>query len=436
MKKLEFKLFTNILLRSELLRSASILISGTVIAQLISILLQPFLRRFFSPESFGIYSVYMSLVGIIIVISSLRYDDAIVLPKTDKESANVLSLALLLSFIFDLLLFVIVMIMGKKLITFLNLPSNFPVRILYIIPLSAFLYNSYQCINYWLIRKRKFYSVSVNKLFRRSSEGISQVTFALIKRSNGLIYSDIIGQSVNVITVIFQTVKNGLTFRFVSLAKLKYVFKKYRDFPKFNLIPAFMSTCSYMLPPIFINKFFSSESAGFFDLAKLLLSVPLALVATSFSSVLLQKVSEKFNKRQSFLSELRPVILIVSFISFIEIVAIILFGESLFRIIFGDTWIFSGLISKIMVWSFTFNFMVSTFTTIFVSMRKIKTYSVYQLFYFIAILSLVLFKSMGFIEFLKIYVIIELICYTVLSCIMVFIVTRYEHSLRASQQHL
>jgi lipopolysaccharide exporter len=433
MKKFEFKFFTNILLRSELLRSASILITGTVIAQLISIFLQPFLRRFFSPESFGIYSVYLSLVGIIIVISSLRFDDAIVLPKTDKESANVLSLALIFSFLFDLLLFLIVLIKGGKIITFLNLPSTIPVRVLYIIPVGAFLYTTYQCLNYWLVRKQKFYSVSINKLLRRGSEGISQVSFALIKKSNGLIYSDIIGQTVNVTTVIIQTIKNGLTFKVVSLTKLKYVFKKFSDFPKFNLIPAFMSTCSFMLPPIFINKFFSSESAGFFDLAKLLLSVPLALVATSFSSVLLQRVSEKFNKHESFMAELKPVLIVVSLISLIEVLAIVFFGEYLFKFIFGNTWIFSGKISKILVWSFTFNFIVSTFTTIFVSMRRIKTYSMYQLFYFMAILSLLLFKSLGFVEFLKIYVIIEVICYTVLTFVMIFIITRYELSLKLIQ---
>jgi O-antigen/teichoic acid export membrane protein len=149
---------------------------------------------------------------------------------------------------------------------------------------------------------------------------------------------------------------------------------------------------------------------------------------------LLQRVSEKFNNRQSFLNELRPVILVVGLISLIEILAIVLFGENLFRFIFGDTWIFSGKISKIMVWSFTFNFIVSTFTTIFVSMRKIKTYSIYQLFYFIAILALLFFKNMGFVEFLKIYVIIEVICYTVLTAIMIFTITRYEHSLQLSQQ--
>jgi O-antigen/teichoic acid export membrane protein len=307
------------------------------------------------------------------------------------------------------------------------------VRVLYIIPLGALLYNTYQCLNYWLVRKQKFYSVSLNKLLRRGSEGISQISFALIKKSNGLIYSDIIGQTVNVITVIIQTIKNGLTFKVVSLTKLKYVFKKFSDFPKFNLIPAFMSTCSFMLPPIFINKFFSSESAGFFDLAKLLLSVPLALVATSFSSVLLQRVSEKFNKRESFMAELKPVLIVVSLISLIEVLAIVFFGEYLFKFVFGNTWIFSGKISKILVWSFTFNFIVSTFTTIFVSMRRIKIYSMYQLFYFIAILSLLFFKSLGFVEFLKIYVIIEIMCYTVLTSVMIFIITRYELSLKLVQ---
>jgi O-antigen/teichoic acid export membrane protein len=430
--KIDFKFFSNYLLRSELIRSASILISGTVIAQLISILLQPFLRRFFTPEAFGIYSVYLSLIGIVTVVSSLRFDDAIVLPKTDKESSNVLSLALIFNFLFNLILFIIVLLKGGKIILFLNLPKNFPVPVLYIIPLGAFLYNTYLCLNYWLIRKQKFYSVSVNKLLRRGAEGISQVSFAFTKIFNALIYSDIIGQSVNVFTVIIQTFKNGLTFKTVSIGKLKYVFKKYRDFPKYNLIPAFMSTCSYLLPPVFINKFFSSESAGFFDLAKLLLSVPLALVATSFSSVLLQRVSEKFNRRESFLTDLKPVIAIVGFVSVVEIFSIVLFGESLFKFIFGATWVFSGRISRILVWSFTFNFIVSTFTTIFVSMRRIRTYSLYQLFYFIAILSLLFFKSFGFIEFLKIYVIIEVICYCILTSVIVFIITKYELSLRVN----
>lgn len=423
------KFFPYHLLRSELLRSASVLISGSIIAQLLSILLRPILTRLFSPESFGIYSVYLSLVGIIIVFSSLRYDDAIVLPKSDKESTNLLGLSLILNFLINLIFFSLVLLFGRKIISFLNLPSNFPVAILYIIPLGAFLFSTYQSLNSWLIRRRKFFSVSLNKLVRRSSEGASQISLAILKSFNGLIYSDVIGQVANVATVAIQTRKNELNLKLISFVKLKYVFRKYSEFPKFNLIPAFMSSCSYLLPPIFINKFFSPETAGFFDQSKLLLSIPLAFISASFSNVLLQKISEKFNKKESFLAELKPVLYIVGLISIVEIISILLFGEDLFKIVFGARWITSGKISKIMVWSFAFNFIVSSFTSIFVSMRRIRTFSIWQSFYFFSILLLLFFKHLPFTDFLKIYVLIEVICYFIVAIIMFKIIYRYESSL-------
>jgi O-antigen/teichoic acid export membrane protein len=430
--KIDFRFFANQLLKSELLRSASVLITGTVLAQLISILLQPVLRRLFSPETFGTYSVYLSVVGIIAVAASFRYDEAIVLPRKDKESINVLFLALVFNFLINLLLLFIFVLWGKKILVFLNFPGDFPVTILYLIPLSVFLYNTYQCFNYWLIRKKKYYSVSLNKLLRRGSEGIGQISFALLKNQRGLVYSDIIGQTANVITAIIQGFKNGFSFRHISIRKVKYVMKKFSDFPKYNMIPAIMSTCSYLLPPIFINKFYSSEIAGYFDLTKLLLSVPLAFVTASFSSVLLQKVAERFNKRESLLTDLKPVLIIVLVISAVEILAMAFFGEELFKMLFGNSGTYSGRISRIMVWSFALNFIVSTFTAIFVSMRKIKVYSFYQLLYFLGILSLLFFIKLDFISFLRTYVIIEVACYSVLTVTMIYIISHYERSLNTA----
>jgi lipopolysaccharide exporter len=427
--KINFKYYTSHLLKSEILRSVSVLITGTVVAQLLSILLRPVLTRLFSPESFGIFSVYSSLVGIIMILSSLKYDDAIVLPKSDKESTNVLGLALIINLIINIFIFLLVVLFGKRIIAFLGLPSNFPVAMLYIIPLGVFLFSSYQSLNSWLIRKKKYISVSLNKLVRRSSEGVFQICFALLKVFNGLIYSDVIGQAANVTTAAVQSGKYGLNLKLVSKTKLKYVFRKYSEFPKFNLLPSLMSSSSYLLPPIFINKYYSSDTAGYFDLSKLLLSIPLALIAASVSNVLLQKVSEKFNKKESFLAELKPVLYIVLVISFFEIVAILLFGEDLFRIVFGDRWIDSGRISRILVWSFAFNFVASSFTSMFIAMRRIKTFSYWQAFYFISILSLLLFKHLPFNDFLKIYVAIEVFCYVMVVFILSSIIYGYEASL-------
>jgi O-antigen/teichoic acid export membrane protein len=192
-----------------------------------------------------------------------------------------------------------------------------------------------------------------------------------------------------------------------------------------------MSTCSYFLPPIFINKFFSAENTGYFDLSKLLLSIPLALVASSLSNVILQSIAEKYQKRDSFVNDLKPVFFVVTAICITELLVILLFGIGIFKFAFGDNWGISGEISKIMVWSFAFNFFVSSFSSVFISMQKIKTYSIWQFFYFLSIISLLFFKNLAFIDFLKVYVLIEIVCYFVLTGIMVYIITRYELSLKS-----
>src|SRR5664279_3094846 len=96
--------------KSELLRNTSILISGTALAQVIPMLLQPVLRRAFAPEVFGSYSVYRSLIGMLIIISSFKYELAIILPRKDTEATNVFFLAILLNVFFNLILLCVIII--------------------------------------------------------------------------------------------------------------------------------------------------------------------------------------------------------------------------------------------------------------------------------------------------------------------------------------
>lgn len=413
------------LLNSELLKNTSILVSGTALAQLIPIILQPLLRRNYSPETFGAYSVYLSLLGILVVISSFKYELAIILPRKDKEAANIFFLALLINILFNLILTFIIVLYKNKILHFLNLPNEYEIY-LYLVPLGTFLFNFYQSINYWLIRKKRFLAISENKFIRRGVEGISQVGFMSIYKSFGIIFGDILGQLANVISGIYQGLKKGLYIRYFSIQKLKYVYLKYIEYPKFNLIPGLMSACSFLLPAIFINKFFSPEYTGYFDLSKLVLSIPLALIATSISNVLLQRVAEKYINNQSFIKELYPIIGIVFIIAFCEILIIMLWGKDLFVLFFGESWIISGEISEILVWSYSLSFIVSSFSSIFISMRKIKLLSIWQLFYFSSILILILFRNLNIINFLKVYLFIEVVCYLISALLIFFVVMKYE----------
>jgi O-antigen/teichoic acid export membrane protein len=247
-----------------------------------------------------------------------------------------------------------------------------------------------------------------------------------MKISHGLIYGDIIGQIANVFSGIYQGSRSGLTLRQFSPNKIKYVLFKYAEYPKFNIVPAFMSACSYLLPAIMINKFYSAENTGYFDLSKLLLSIPMALVASSISNVLLQRVSEKNKLKQSIRKDLLSIFFFVGVAVIFEIAIIMFWAEDIFKILFGDKWIFSGSISKILVWAFAFNFIVSSFSSIFISLKKIKLLSVWQLFYFISILSLFFFNNLSFNNFLRAYVVIEIICCSIITLFMFYIVINYE----------
>lgn len=416
------------LLRSELLRNTSVLISGTVIAQLIPILLQTVLRRYFSPENFGAFAVYLSLVGILVVLSSFKYDQAIVLPKNDKDSINVFALSLFINVIFNIILFIVIIIWKNRILNFINLSPKYLVY-LYFVPLGTLFYSAYQIINYWLIRKKRFLAISVNKFTRRGFEGGVQLGFAFGSFPKGLVLGDILGQLSNVVVGTYQSIKSGLSFDLISLTKIKYVSKKYSEFPKYNLIPGFMSACSFLFPALIVNKYFSSEYAGFLDLSKLLLSIPLALVATSLSSVLLQRISEKYRNKESLRKDLLLILAIVLGIAIVEILVITFFSVELFTLIFGSKWEYSGIISKILVWSFALNFITATFSSIFISMNKIKLLSAWQLLYFILILSLGFFKNCEFSDFISIYVSIEVFCSFIASILMIYIVVQYEKRL-------
>jgi O-antigen/teichoic acid export membrane protein len=74
----------------------SVLVGGTAGAQLITVLAAPLLTRLYSPEDFGLVAVCASLLALIGVISSRRYELAIPLPDDDVEEANVAMLSLLL----------------------------------------------------------------------------------------------------------------------------------------------------------------------------------------------------------------------------------------------------------------------------------------------------------------------------------------------------
>ena len=68
------------------------MLTGTAAGQLVSILLSPVLTRLYSPQQFGVLSVYTALLTILVVIASLRYELTVPMAASDEDAINLVAL--------------------------------------------------------------------------------------------------------------------------------------------------------------------------------------------------------------------------------------------------------------------------------------------------------------------------------------------------------
>ena len=413
--------------KSEFTRNVITLITGTTVAQIIPVVLQLILRRLFTPEAFGAFAIYFSVIGIIVVISTLKYEMAIVLPEKDKDAANIFILSLFINLVFNFLILLILIFFRSFIVKFLNFPQQFAFW-LYFIPLSAFLFSSYQIINYWLIRQKAFKASSLNKILRRSFEGITQIAFGFSGKSLGLVAGDIMGNIVNNIGGYFQIMLHGFSFKYFSLTKLKYVLRKYKQFPQFQAIPALMNTASLLLPFIIINKLYSGNITAQFDLSRMVLALPIALISVSFSQVLLQKLSEKRRRKEKILKHILKISLALFTLVIPGVIIIMLWGPDIFRLAFGLKWKEAGEFSQILVFTYAIQFVVSPLAVIFPALEKIKIAAVWQTAYFIIIVVLFLLRGLTVMEFITVYMYITLVVYFVYWIMITKVARNYDSS--------
>lgn len=415
--------------KSDLFKNIGILAFGTILGQIIPILLQPVLRRILDASEFGAFSVYLSIISILATVSMLRYEVTIVLPKEDKESANLVFLTIIINLIFNVLLFVFLIFFKNFVCRIFDFPERYSYWI-YLLPLSLFFLNSFQSINYWLIRKKNFKASSVNKVSRRLSEGIVQTGFGFLKNSLALPLGDIIGNIFNNIAGYIQAKKDGLKTDLFDLQTIKQVTKQYSQFAKYNLIPNLLNVLNLSLPVILINKFYGQTIGGYFDLTRQVLIIPLALIATSVGQVLLQQISEKRNNKQSIKRDFSNIFKVLTLISASFILAIIIFGPFIFELYAGETYRISGVYAQILVFSFSLKLIVSPLSVIFIALEKIKISSLWQILYFCSYILLFVFNYLSFENYIKLYAFIDIVFYLFYLFLIIYVLKNYERNLK------
>jgi len=341
--------FKKVLPKGQFARSVIVLAGGTAFGQAITVLVSPILTRLYKPEDFGVLAVYSSVLGILSVVASWRYELAIPLPEKDEDGVALVVLSLGIVVLMSIFVGLGSWLIGSKFVQWLKVQALRPY--LWLLPIGMLLGGSYQVFNYWAVRKQAYNVIAKTKLRQGLGSAITQVTLGFLKSGPfGLIGGSIVGQSAGILTLsdlLFKKHKESL--QFIKPENIKKMALRYQRFPKFSAFGSLVNTAGLQLPSILLAFYYGPQVAGWFALAQRVLGVPMNLLGQAISQVYLGTGSRLVHEdvkslRSLFIRSAIRLFLIGSPIMFTLAIG----GPWLFIKIFGANWENAGKILQIL----------------------------------------------------------------------------------------
>lgn len=351
MKKL--KVLKSDYLRSEFFRNALTLVSGTTIAQFIAILVTPILSRIYSTEDFGELSLFMSITGILSVVSTMRYEMAVMLPEKEDDAVNVMALSFLITTAWSVLSLFALFLFGDLISGFFGDTKSG--GYIYLVPLVVLMLGFIQVLNFWSLRIKTFNNNAYSRIGNATvNNGLALGLGVFVKGSFGLLIGYFFAQVTSLFVLSRSLFKNRRKLiEQVSWAKMKKNAYRYRNFPKINASHALVGSFQENGIIFFMKNFFGTSVLGSYSFAYRLLSVPGSLISSAISQVLMEKATKSMNNGESIKPMVMRIYKIVFLLGAPLFLILFLFAPDIFAFIFSEKFREAGVIAQILTpWMF------------------------------------------------------------------------------------
>ena len=319
--------------------------TGTAIAQIVGIIATPFITRYYGPDAFGLFALFTSIASILTIIACLRYELAIMLPKSDEEAANVFGLSIVILIVITLLSIPVLMVSQQPLLQLLNAPELG--QYFWLIPPTIVLTGAFGTLNYWNTRTKQFQRLAIARVMKSFSTTGIQLGMGVAGLASGgvLIAASVIGQLVSTLALSIQILREHLAFFRQTITRKGMIaaLKQYSNFPKYDIWSALLNNFSGILPVFILSMYFNPTVVGYYSLGLMVLMLPIGLIGESVAQVFFQKAAEAKNISQTDLKNaveytIKPLLFLCVFPTLL----LLIIGPELFRVVFGPMWQESG----------------------------------------------------------------------------------------------
>jgi O-antigen/teichoic acid export membrane protein len=354
---------------------------GRVLSQVIPLAITPLLTRLYTPEDFGIFATFLSLVTIVALISNGRYNLAITLPKKLNKATELLVVCMIgvvATTLFSLLLF---LSFRTNILNWLSLSGKGSLA--FLIPIGVFIVASIESVYYWLLRRRDYKFLSRNFVIQTGVSTLLKLGFAFLYWGwFGLVFAYILGALLSLIFLAGRFLKNSDFINLIKGLKKKDLLdtaKEYKEFPLLSMPADGINSFANQLPNILLNSLFGSSTAGFYSVTQRVLGLPVSFVSSAMADVYRDRASadyrEKGDCRKIFLATLKYLTLFS-----IPIFAVLfLFAPTIVPFLLGDQWVEVGRYIRILTPLFLFRFIASPLSSTLYINKKQKHLLLWQI---------------------------------------------------------
>ena len=332
---------------SEFVSNVFKLVSGSLIAQILAILLIPIITRLYTPEDFGFFTLIISIATIIAVFSNLSYQLSIMLPKDHEDAANIVTLCCILILFSSIITGVVIFLFADPIAYALNAPKI--TSYLMFLPIIVFFSAVFTVLTYWNSRRKRYGVYAIAQISNSLSSRLVQISAGLTSASPiGLIAGYITGY-LFAITVMLQGFRGdwGL-FRQVTKKRMKELAVRYKKFPLFAAWSNTSLVISTQIAPLLLVYFYSPVVVGYYAIAIQVVQMPLTLIGSAVGQVFFQKACEIKNTTSDITHIVHEVHRRLISIGIFPMLLLLIIGEDLFAIVLGLQWYTAGIFAKIL----------------------------------------------------------------------------------------
>jgi O-antigen/teichoic acid export membrane protein len=365
-------------------KQVSVLAGGTAAAHAVTLAALPAITRLFSPEEYGAFAVLMAILAMWSTLLTLRYESALFVAETDRDTRDLLTLCRILTIAMSLL--AIPFLAGLAAFRLADLSSlPWPALAASI----AFLVASglFQARRAFDIREAKLAAVRSATIGRSLGSALIKIAAGLLGfGASGLILAEAIAAWIGVWLLDRRSAVNDRSP--THRAQLRTVARKYPKYPTVELPSTLIDSAGALLVlPVYAHMFGLKEAA-FLGLAQRVVALPNTHIGRAIADVAQREMAEKLraNAPGEIQLLLRSLVGRLAALGVVPLVAVMTLAPALFGLIFGAQWQASGTVAAIIApWLYA-AFVVSTVSRILLVVQKQE----YKLAYDVAAITLVL----------------------------------------------